>query len=149
METVLRALAIYALVLIMTRMSGRRTLAQVTVFDLVLVLLLAETAQNALVGDDPSLVNVMLLMATLIMADVGLSVAKARSAWLHRMIDGVPTVLVRGGHIDPDAMRRARVSREDILEAARLQQGLRRMEEIDIAVLETCGAISIVPADAR
>ena len=82
MDTVIRALAVYAAILIMTRISGRRTLSQVTVFDLVLVLLIAETAQNALVGQDGSLTNAIVLMATLILTDVVLSLAKSRVRWI-------------------------------------------------------------------
>lgn len=145
MDTVIGALCVYTLVLVMTRLSGRRTLAQVSVFDLVLVLLVAETAQDAMVGDDPSFTNAAILMGTLILSDVLLSLAKGRSRWLHRVIDGVPTVLVRNGTVDAEALRLSRVSREDILEAARVQQGLRRMEEVDFAILETSGTISILP----
>lgn len=145
MNSVIGALFIYAVVLVMTRLSGRRTLAQVTVFDLVLVLLIAETGQQAMVGDDPSLTNSVVLMATLILTDVLLSLAKKRSPRLHRLIDGVPTVLVRNGRPDAEALRMARVSEEDILEAARSHHGLRRMDEVDFAVLESSGTISIIP----
>lgn len=145
METVLRALAIYAAILIMTRISGRRTLSQVTVFDFVLVLLIAETAQNALVGDDGSMTNAVLLIATLILTDVLLSLAKSKAHWLNLMIDGAPTVLVRNGEIEHTAMRRARVSVDDILQCARTQHGLSRMEDVSDAVLETSGTISIIP----
>lgn len=145
METVLRALAIYFALLILTRISGRRTLSQVSVFDFVLVLLIAETSQNALVGPDGSVTNAVVLIATLILTDVGLSMAKARARWIALLIDGAPTVLIRNGIIDTEAMTRARVSLDDILQCARIQNGLLTIEEVDYAVLETSGTISIVP----
>ena len=149
METVLRALAIYLALLVMTRISGRRTLSQVTVFDFVLVLLIAETSQNALVGPDGSLTNAVVLVATLILTDVGLSVAKARARWIALLIDGAPTVLIRNGTIEAAAMTRARVSIDDILQCARVQHGLLRIEEVAYAVLETSGTISIIPQRNR
>ena len=145
MDSVLSALAIYAAILIMTRISGRRTLANVTVFDFVLVLLIAETAQNALVGADGSLTNAIVLIATLILTDVILSLAKARAHWLDLLIDGAPTVLVRNGVIEHEAMRRSRVSLDDIMQCARGQHGLSRFEEVSDVVLETSGTISIIP----
>lgn len=146
METVLRALAIYAAILIMTRISGRRTLSQVTVFDFVLVLLIAETAQNAMVGEDGSMTNVIVLISTLILTDVLLSLAKAKAHWLNLLIDGAPTVLMRDGTPDLRAMQRSRVTIEDILQWARMQHGLSQIEQISGAVLESSGTISIIPS---
>lgn len=145
METVFRALAIYGVILIMTRISGRRTLSDVTVFDFVLVLLIAETAQNALIGTDGSLTNTIVLIATLILTDVVLSLAKSRASWLNLIIDGAPTVLIRGGQLEQEAMRMSRVSVEDILQCARMQHGLANLSEVSDAVLETSGTISIIP----
>ena len=145
METVLRALAIYIALLVLTRISGRRTLSQVTVFDFVLVLLIAETSQNALVGPDGSVTNAIVLVATLILTDVGLSLAKARARWIALLIDGAPTVLIRDGKIEAAAMARARISIDDILQNARIHHGLLTLDEVAYAVLETSGTISIVP----
>lgn len=145
METVLRALSIYFLILFMTRVSGRRTLTQVTVFDFVLVLLIADTTSAALVGLDGSTTNAVILIATLILTDVVLSVAKQRIRWILLLIDGAPTVLIRDGELDDAAIRKSRVSLEDILQSARMQHGILHPEEISYAVLETSGTISIIP----
>ena len=148
METVLRALAVYAMLLIMTRISGRRTLSDVTVFDFVLVLLIADTAQSAMVGPDASFTNAIVLIATLILTNVLLSLAKFRANWLDLLIDGAPTVLMRDGELLADAMQRARVTLDDILQSARMQHGLSNLSEISGAVLETSGTISIIPQRA-
>jgi uncharacterized membrane protein YcaP (DUF421 family) len=145
MEAVLRALSIYVLILFMTRVSGRRTLSQVTVFDFVLVLLIADTTQAALVGTDGSTTNAVILIATLILTDVVLSVAKQRVRWILLLIDGAPTVLMREGTLDDSAIKRSRISVEDILQSARMQHGLLHLEDISFAVLETSGTISIIP----
>lgn len=149
MDSVLRALAIYAAILLMTRISGRRTLSDVTLFDFVLVLLVAETAQQAMVGGDGSFTNALVLMATLILTDVILSLAKTRSRLIEHLVDGTPTVLIRDGKMDLTAMRRSRVTQDDVLQSARMQHGLSRLDEIDHAVLETSGTISILPRPAQ
>lgn len=147
MESVLRGLAIYAVLLLITRLSGRRTLAQITAFDFVLLLIIAETTQQALLGDDFSFTNAVVLIVTLFLTDVILSHAKRRWPGVARWLDGVPTVLMSGGRLDREALARCRIEVEDILEAARSQQGLKSLAEIDCAVLEVGGAISIIPRE--
>ncbi|HEV7321792.1 MAG TPA: YetF domain-containing protein [Ensifer sp.] len=147
METVLRGLAIYIVLLLIVRLSGRRTLAQMTPFDLVLLLIVAETTQQALLGDDFSIANAVLLIVTLFGIDIAFSHLKTRHAGLGLLIDGTPTVLVSHGKPNEHALKRARMSVDDILEAARVQQGLERLEQVKYAVLEISGEISIVPRD--
>ncbi|MDH2327213.1 DUF421 domain-containing protein [Cereibacter sp. SYSU M97828] len=145
MDSVIRGIAVYFVLLTVTRLSGRRTLAQATPFDFVLLLIIAETTQQALLGDDFSITNAFILILTLFVTDVLLAYAKGWSPRLALWLDGAPTVLISCGKIDAHAMRRARVSVEDVLEAARQQQGLATLAQIDAAVLEASGAISIIP----
>lgn len=145
MEAVIRGAAIYAVLLIIIRLSGRRTLAQMTPFDLVLLLIVAETTQQALLGDDFSLVNSVVLILTLFAVDIGLSYVKQRFGTLEKWLDGQPTLLLSHGEPDARTLARARLSIDDILEAARSRQGLERLDQIRFAVLETTGEISIIP----
>lgn len=145
MDTVFRATAVYMILLVITRGAGRRTMAQVTVFDFVLLLIIAETTDQALLGDDFSVTNAAIVIVTLVMVDVALSYLKAWSSRLSVLIDGVPTVLISAGRLDHEALSRSRVGVEDILESAREKQGLKRLDQIDCAVLEVGGAISIIP----
>lgn len=145
MESVIRGAAIYAVLLIIVRLSGRRTLSQMTPFDLVLILIVAETTQQALLGDDFSLVNAAVLIITLFVMDIGLSYVKRPSGRVERILDGAPILLVSHGEPDGKVLAGARLSAEDILEAAREKQGLERMDQIRFAVLETTGEISIIP----
>ncbi len=145
MDSVLRALGIYLALLIVTRSAGRRTLAQVTVFDFVLLLIIAETSGQALVGDDSSVTNTLVVIVTLVLVDVALSYAKALWPGAGAVIDGTPTVLIAQGVVQPRALRRSRVTLDEILESARTTQGLKRLDQIDFAVLEVGGGISIVP----
>lgn len=145
METVIRAVAIYFVVLLIIRLSGRRTLAQMTPFDLVLVLIVAETTQQALLGEDFSITNAALLIITLFGLDIGLSYVKQYWPWLAHSMDGKPTLLIADGEPDERALRRTRVSIEDIMSAAREAHGLERSDQVKHAVLETNGQISVVP----
>lgn len=145
MESVIRGAAIYAVLLLIVRLSGRRTLSQMMPFDLVLILIVAETTQQALLGDDFSLVNAAVLIITLFVIDIGLSYVKRRSGRVERILDGAPILLVSHGEPDHKVLAGARLSADDILEAAREKQGLERMDQIRFAVLETTGEISIIP----
>ncbi|MFC3630854.1 DUF421 domain-containing protein [Paracoccus angustae] len=145
MDSVVRGVAVYVVLLIATRLSGRRTMAQMTPFDFVLLLIIAETTQQALLGDDFSITNAAILIVTLFATDVLLAWVKARSDRAASILDGNPTVLISRGRIDEEAMRRARVGVGDLLEAARAQHGLKTLDDIDAAVLEVSGGISIIP----
>lgn len=145
MDSVLRATAIYIFLLLIFRIAGRRTLAQMTNFDLLLLLLTGEATQQGLLGNDYSLTNAFLVILTLIGLDVGLSLWKQRSPQLDKLVDGVPMVIVEDGRPLKDRMDKARVDESDILTAARVLQGLERMDQIKYAVLERSGGISIIP----
>jgi uncharacterized membrane protein YcaP (DUF421 family) len=147
MESVLRGVAVYVILLVIVRLSGRRTLAQMTAFDFVLLLIIAETTQQALLGDDFSIANAVLLILTLFLTDILLSHIKEWMPSAARWIDGTPTVLISLGKPDQRAMRRARVALEEILDAAREQHGLERLDQIKFAVLEIGGHVSIIPTE--
>jgi uncharacterized membrane protein YcaP (DUF421 family) len=145
MESVIRAAALYAILLVLFRVTGRRSLRETTPFDLVLLLVIGEATQQALLGEDFSLVNAVVVVTTLLLMDVALSLLKGRSPTVERVIDGVPTILVADGKPIEDRLRRARVDLDDILEAARERQGLATLDEIRWAVLETDGTITVIP----
>lgn len=149
MESVLRGAAIYIIILVIVRLSGKRTLAEVTVFDLVLILIIAETTQQAMLGDDFSIVNAALLILTLIIIDIALSYLKEYWPAAGKVIDGTPTLLLSHGKEDQKALKKARVDKEEILAAARFQMGLERFDQIKYAVLESDGDISIIPYEKK
>lgn len=145
MDSVLRAVVMYLVLLLVFRIVGKRPLAQITPFDMVLLLIIAESSQQALVGPDYSIVNAVLVIVTLVGIDIGLARWRHHSRRVEKILDDMPIVLVdRGRPLEP-RMDQERVDASDILEAARLQQGLERMEQIKYAVLETNGDISIIP----
>lgn len=145
MESVWRGLVVYVFLFIIFRLSGKRTLSEATPFDLVLVLIVSETTQQAMVANDHSMTNAALLILTLVGADILLSVLKQRWQVLEPILDGTPVLLMQGGKVLQNRLDSERVDVEDILEAARLQQGIANLDQIDLAVLERSGKISIVP----
>ncbi|MCX2721559.1 DUF421 domain-containing protein [Roseibium salinum] len=145
MESVLRGLAVYVVLLVVTRLSGRRTMAQITPFDFVLLLIVAETTQQALLGFDYSITNAVIVIVTLFGSDIAFSYIKQLSPRSAYLLNGVPTVLISRGEPDFAALRRARVSLDDVLESARQQHGLGRLDEVEFAVLEIGGNLSIIP----
>ena len=128
MEGVLRGLAIYAVLLLLFRVSGRRSLREMTPFDLVLLLIISEATQQALLGDDFSIVNAVLVITTLLLTDIGLSLVKRRSPRASLLLEGVPTLLVAHGRPLPGRLEHARLDEQDVLSAARHLQGLERMD---------------------
>ncbi len=145
MGSVIRALAVYGFLLILFRIAGKRALSEITTFDAVLLLIISEAIQQALIDGDESLTNGFLLVMTLIVADVGMSLASVRSKKVEKLVNDVPLVLVEKGKPLQDMMKKARVDEGDILESARELRGLRSMDEIDYAILERGGHITIVP----
>ena len=145
MAFLIRAAVIYLGLTLLFRVAGKRTLSQVTPFDLVLLLIISETVQQGLVAEDHSLTNALLLVIVLIGMDILLSLLKQRWHWLDRVMDDRPIVIVRDGRPFRDRMNQERVSEDDVLASARLHQGIRTMDEIAYAVLENDGHISVIP----
>ncbi|MBX3446944.1 MAG: DUF421 domain-containing protein [Parvibaculaceae bacterium] len=145
MDAVLRAAAIYLFLLILFRISGRRTLSEVTTFDFVLLMIIGEATQQGMLGDDFSVTNAFLIIASLVVMDIALSLFKEHVPAAGRLIEGMPMVLVEDGVPLRARMKKARVDEYDIMEAARRSQGLENMEDIKYAVLEVSGTISIIP----
>jgi len=145
MDAILRAFVIYLLLMIIFRVSGKRSLAEITTFDLVLLLIISEATQQAMLGDDFSITNAVLVIITLFFVDNTMSYLTNRFHKLGPWVEDVPLVLVQAGKMLNDRMRKSRISESDILEAAREKQGLENMGQVKYAVLERTGSISIIP----
>lgn len=143
--TTLRAAAIYIFLLFVFRFAGQRTLAQITNFDLILVLIIGDATQNALVGDDTTLTTAAVAIGTLVLVDVAMGRGKQKWPALDVVVDGLPVVLVAHGTPFPDRMDRVGVDLEAILAAARERQGVTQLSDVEFAVLENSGGISIIP----
>ena len=148
MNPVLKGFIIYVFMLVIFRFMGKKNLSETTTFDLVLLLIISETTSNALTGNDYSLMTCLLLVCTLTGTDYILGKIKLKFPHVDKIIDGVPLILVDNGKLLDKRMKKAGVDREDILEAARMSQGLEKLQDIKYAVLEKDGTISIIPSRA-
>jgi uncharacterized membrane protein YcaP (DUF421 family) len=149
MNPVVRGLIIYLFLMLVFRLSGKRTLAQTTPFELVLLLIISEVTQQALLGEDFSITNSLILIMTLIGIDFIFSLIKERSKKFEKITEGVPLIILAEGKMLEKQMKKSRVSKDDILEAARSTHGLENLEQIKYAVLEVDGSISIIPVEGE
>jgi uncharacterized membrane protein YcaP (DUF421 family) len=145
MDAVLRASAMYIALLILLRISGRRTLSEMTPFDFILLLVIGEATQQALLGEDFSMTHALLVITTLLFIDILLSIVKSKSPLSGNILEGVPSLIVVNGKPLEKELVKARLTVDDVLESARQNQGIGRLDQIKYAVLEVSGGISIVP----
>ncbi|MEV4477379.1 YetF domain-containing protein [Nonomuraea sp. NPDC049504] len=145
MDAVLRAACIYIALLVIFRVSGRRTLAQVTTFDFVLLLIISEATQQALLGEDFSITMAVLVILTLVGMDRFADFLGWRFQRVNKVLDGVPVLLIERGRLLEEPMRHHHVDLEQVLQEARSGQGIQRLDDIEYAILERSGKISVIP----
>src|SRR3954470_5646197 len=149
MEPVLRAIGCYLLLLFVIRLSGKRGLAQVTIFDLVLLLLISQTVGQALIGSDSSLTAAAIIAITLIVMNRVNDTAAHRWADMSHVLEDAPLVLIENGVVHEDRMTRMKVRLDDILENGRGDEGVERLDQIKHAILERSGDISIIAKEGE
>ena len=149
MDSIIRGTVTYFFVWLIFRIAGKRTLAETTTFDLVLLLIISETVQSALNQNDSSLTNSFLIIITLVGLDILLSVIASRVPRVNHLMNSRPVLIVENGKPIKDRMAAARIDEDDILTSAREHHGLERMDQIKFAVLERHGGISIIPSEAK
>jgi uncharacterized membrane protein YcaP (DUF421 family) len=149
MESIIRGAATYLFIWLIFRITGKRTLAQITTFDAVLLLIISETTQAALTDNDNSFTNSILLILTMLGIDVLLSCIKQRFPVIEKVMDGAPLIILDRRGLRREAMTKERVDEQDILHSARELHGLGRLDQIEYAILEQTGEITIVPKPAQ
>lgn len=143
-EFVLRAVVVYVVVLVLMRLTGKRTVGQLTPFDLLVVVLLGNAVQNSLIGEDSSLLGGLLLAATLLALNSLVGRLSAHSRRFDRFIEGTPVLLARRGEVFRAQLARQAISEQDFA-IARRAAGYATLGEIELAVLETSGEITFIP----
>ncbi|MBW3556435.1 MAG: DUF421 domain-containing protein [Actinobacteria bacterium] len=149
MDAVTRAAAVYLFLVLILRIAGKRTLHQVTTFDIVLLLVISEATQQALLGEDFSITAAFLVITTLVGIDIVMSFLGNRWRLVDHILDSRPELIVDHGTVLKDRLHRHRMEESEILEAARELQGLERLADIKFAVLERSGSITIIPEDGN
>lgn len=141
---VLRALVIYVLVMVLVRLSGKRAVGQFTPFDLVVVILLGNAVQNGINGGDNSLTGAVIMASTLIGLNYVVAMLTSRFRWIEKIVEGQRVLLARDGKVLEAVLRRELISHRDFEEALRMNN-VESVADVDTAMLETNGHISVVP----
>lgn len=144
LEIIIRTLAVYLIILIGLRLSGKREIGQMTVFDLVVLLLVSNAVQNAMIGPDTSLIGGVLAAIVLLVANALIARLSLRWPRLRRLVEGTPTLLVLHGELIPKHMHQEGIDKDTLLAALR-EHGVAEISEVEMAVLEIDGTISVVP----
>lgn len=146
LEKIARSGLIYVILLGLFRVVSRRELAQATLFDFLIVLLISNVVQNAMIGNDNSIMGAAIGAVTLIAMNSLLNHLTARNKRTRVLLEGKPILLLRDGNILHDKMHDRAVSRNDLLSAIR-KQGIARLSDVAFAILELDGSISIIKAE--
>ena len=141
-EKVVRTVAVYLGILLLLRLAGKRDLAQLNTFDLVVLLLLSNVVQNAVIGNDNSLIGGLVGAVTLVAVNSALVRAAQHSDGAVRILEGTPEVLARDGQLEHAALQRLGLRPADVVVALR-HQGASTLDEVDEATLEPGGSIVV------
>jgi uncharacterized membrane protein YcaP (DUF421 family) len=143
MDIVLRAVFVFAFLLLLTRIIGRRELSSLQPFDLILLIILGDAVQQGLTQDDYSLTGAFLAIGTIAVLQVFVSWIGYRFPRTRPLLEGTPIIVMQDGELIDDNLKRERLDPEEVAEAARLQ-GIAHLSDVKWAVLETTGTISFI-----
>src|ERR1043165_8174495 len=144
MDLALRAVFLFCFVFLLTRIMGRRELSQLEPFDLILLIVIGDAIQQGLTQDDYSVTGALIVVGTFALLQLALSFLSFRVRGLRPLLEGEPIVVVQDGKAIERNLRRERISVEEVMVEARLQQ-VAHLDDIAWAVLETSGRISVIP----
>ncbi|MEN9697764.1 MAG: hypothetical protein RLZ56_1185 [Bacteroidota bacterium] len=145
-EIILRTLAVYVFMIVAIRIFGKKELAQLSVIDLVFILLISNSVQNAMVGPDTSLDGGLIAAGALFLANFTLKQILYRNTKINKLLQGEPILLIYDGEANIENCKKAEITIEE-LEAAVREHGARDIQKVDLAVLEVDGNISVVSQD--
>lgn len=149
MDVIIRAVFIYLFLLLIFRITGNRSLARITPFDFILLLIVGEATQQALLGNDYSLTNAALVITSLVVLHIAFSLIKQRSPKVEQWLEGTPIIILENGQPIKKRMDKERIDESDILESARQTQGLERLDQIKYAIFEKGGSITVIPKSSK
>jgi uncharacterized membrane protein YcaP (DUF421 family) len=143
MDIALRAIVLYAFIIFVLRVTGRRELSSLSAVDLVLLIVLGDAIQQGLTQDDYSVTGAMIAVGTIAALQVGSSYLSFRSDRAKRVLEGLPIVIIQDGDLIDENLRRDRMTADDVAEEMRMQQ-IASFDDVRWAILETNGQISFV-----
>ncbi|WP_019575431.1 DUF421 domain-containing protein [Curvibacter lanceolatus] len=145
-EKLVRPLLVYLVLLLIFRLANKREMASATVFDFLIVLMISNVVQNAMIGNDNSVLGAAAGAAILVILSSLLNRATSRNVKVRAVLEGSPVLLVQEGKVENEMMRKFDVSDNDLLAAIR-KQGIIRLCDVAFAILELDGSISVIKTD--
>jgi uncharacterized membrane protein YcaP (DUF421 family) len=145
-EKIIRSIAVYLFLLVALRLAGKRELGSASTADLIVILLISNTVQNAIIGNETSLIGGLFGAAILLAMNWAIARIEYHHSGFKRLVEGTPCVLIRDGAVDMEALHSQEMTREELLAACR-SQNVADFTRIKVATLETNGMITIVPFD--
>ncbi len=145
-EVVLRTAIVYLFLVVAIRVSGKREVGQLSVLELVVILVISDAVQNSMVGENTTLWGGLVAVLTLLALDFAIKAIARRSERFSHVVEGEPRLLVRDGRLLTKALKEEGLEAEEVRAAVR-GHGLARIEDVRLAVLETDGSISVIPRD--
>jgi len=146
LEKIIRPILVYFVLLIAFRIFGRRQLAQLNPMDLTVLLMLSNTVQNSIIGDDNSLIGGVIGATSLLTTNWILNYLSYKYTRLAEMIEGTPRVLIEDGVMDKKTVHRENISAQDFHEVLH-REGLDQVQRVRLAYLEPSGLITVIPKD--
>jgi uncharacterized membrane protein YcaP (DUF421 family) len=146
-DVVLRVAVVYVFLVVVLRISGKREVGQMSILELIVVLLISDAVQNSMVGENTTLWAGPVAVLTLLGLDYAFNLLTLRSKRLRHVIEGEPRLLIRDGKLLHKAIREEKVELDEVRRAIRAH-GVSGIEDVQLAVLETDGTISVIPKDA-
>lgn len=145
MNPVIRGIIVYVFLLLILRIMGKRSLSETTTFDLIVLLIISEVTQQAMIGRDESLTGAAILITTLLGIDLLFTLLKRPFKLFEKVVEGTPLIIVDRGKPLKERMNKIKVDESDVMQAARSKLGIEKMEQVKYAVLEKDGTISVIP----
>lgn len=142
-DIVYRTVCVYLFLLLGVRLSGKREIGQLMPFDFVLLLVLSNAVQNAMVGPDNSLGGGLAAAATLLILTRAVDFVGRRNPWIRRILVGAPTILIKHGRIQHRNLDREHLSEEELMQVLREHEAA-GLDEVELATLEIDGNVSVI-----
>lgn len=145
-QIILRAIAVYAFIILAIRLFGKKELAQLSIFDLVFILLISNSVQNAMVGSNSSLQGGLVAAFALFVANFTLKKLAYKNSRINELLEGKAVMLIYKGHVQDEQLRQMGITTNELLAAVR-EHGVEKIEDVDLAMLEVDGNISVISDD--
>ena len=142
-EKIARAAAVYLFLLVALRLTGKRQMGQMSSFDLVVLLIISNVLQNAMIGNDNSVAGGFIGAATILLLNYTIARTVVAHKGVERLVEGAPTLLIHNGRVFEQQLKQELLTRDELMAALR-RQGILALEDVHVAWLEETGAITAV-----